>query len=247
MVNKHDPEESPADGEESRILALIPAYNEASRVGQVIAEARRHLPVLVVDDGSVDETHLIAENAGATVIRQQSNMGKGSALKAGFRHALRAGFEAVVTLDADGQHDPSEIPNFLTVFKDGQAELIIGAREFRQMPLIRRVANWLGMKSFSWAMGQPIPDNQSGFRLIRRGLLQDLIDSHQEGFEFEVEMIVTCVQKGYELEWVTIRTIYAGESSHINPVKHLFNYVDLLLKTRRSVRSAISIDKTMTP
>jgi glycosyltransferase involved in cell wall biosynthesis len=247
MVYKDDPKESSNDGEESRVLVLIPAYNEASRVGRVIVEARRHLPVLVVDDGSTDETHLIAENAGATVIRQQSNKGKGSALKAGFGYALDAGFEAVVTLDADGQHDPAEIPNFLAAFKDGQAELIIGARVFRQMPLIRRVANWLGMKSFSWAMSQPIPDNQSGYRLIRRGLLQDLIVSDQEGFEFEVEMIVTCIQKGYELEWVTIRTIYAGESSHINPVKHLINYVDLVLKTRRSVRSGVSIDKTMTP
>lgn len=227
----------PADNRGDSVLVLIPAYNEALRIEPVIAEARKYLPVSVVDDGSSDNTSQVAEQAGARVISLQPNQGKGAALKAGFRHATQLGFEAALTLDADGQHDPAEIPKFIHAFKERHAELIIGAREFRDMPPIRRLANWLGKRSFSWAMGRTIPDNQSGYRLIGHRLMQDMLDSQQEGFEFEVEMIVTCVQRGYDLDWVKIRTIYTGESSHINPVIHLVNYVRLVVKTRRSLRN----------
>ncbi|NIP78700.1 MAG: glycosyltransferase, partial [Gemmatimonadetes bacterium] len=96
-----------------RPLAIIPAYDAAHRVGDVVRGASRHLPVLVVDDGSEDETAAVARAAGGTVVRQSPNQGKGAALQAGFRHALGLGVDAVVTLDADGQHDPAEIPAFL--------------------------------------------------------------------------------------------------------------------------------------
>jgi glycosyltransferase involved in cell wall biosynthesis len=219
------------------ILVLIPAYNEAKRIEPVITGARNYLPVCVIDDGSSDNTSQVAEQAGAQVIAQQPNQGKGAALKAGFRHAIEQGFDASLTLDADGQHDPAEIPKFIQAFREHQADLIIGARDFKDMPPVRRTANWLGKGFFSWAVGRTIPDNQSGYRLIGRRLMQDMLDSQQEGFEFEVEMIVTCVQRGYDLDWVKIRTIYAGESSHINPVKHLVNYLTLVAKTRRSIRN----------
>lgn len=232
---------------QAEILALIPAYNESLRVGDVITKALSYLPVLVVDDGSTDNTKGVAEEAGARVLRQEPNRGKGMALKAGFGQAIETDFDAVVTLDADGQHDPAEIPKFIQAFREFQADLIIGAREFKQMPPIRRLANWLGRRSFSWAMGQPIPDNQSGFRLISRRLMLAMLESHQEGFEFEVEMIVSCVQRGYLLKWVTIRTIYAGESSHINPIKHLINYINLVLATRRTVRRSNKGGETSLP
>jgi glycosyltransferase involved in cell wall biosynthesis len=227
----------PNDNNGDSVLVLIPAYNEALRIEPVIAEAKKHLPVSVVDDGSSDNTSQVAERAGARVIPLRPNQGKGVALKAGFKVAIQEGYEAALTLDADGQHDPVEIPKFIQAFKERHVDLIVGARDFKDMPPVRRLANWLGMRSFSWAMGRTIPDNQSGYRLISRRLMQDMLDSHQEGFEFEVEMIVTCVQRGYDLDWVKIRTIYAGESSHINPLKHLVNYVRLVAKTRRSVRN----------
>jgi glycosyltransferase involved in cell wall biosynthesis len=99
-----------------RVLALIPGYEEGPRIGAVVAAARRHLPVLVVDDGSTDDTAAQAEAAGAVVIPQRPNQGKGAALRMGFRRALEEGYDAVVTLDADGQHDPAEIPRFLAAF-----------------------------------------------------------------------------------------------------------------------------------
>ena len=225
-----------AEKSKEKILAIIPAFNEAQRIGPVITESLQFLPLLVVDDGSVDATIQIAKECGADVLEQHPNQGKGAALKAGFRHALDSGFDAVVTLDADGQHDPAEIPKFLRKYEDAEADLIIGARDFSQMPPVRRIANWLGKHSLSWAMGETILDNQSGYRLISKKLFRDLASIEEAGFEFEVEMIVTCVSQGFTLEWVDIRTIYAGESSHINPITHLINYIRLILKTRRMVQ-----------
>lgn len=216
------------------ILALIPAYNEAQRIAPVIAG------VLVVDDGSKDDTAQIAEAAGATVLRQIPNQGKGAALRAGFRWALAAaqGYDAVLTLDADGQHDPAEIPRFLQAYQAGQPDLIIGARSFAQMPPLRRLSNSFGRWSLSWALGQPIPDNQSGYRLISRRMIEALLDSQEQGFEFEVEMIVICVRRGYKLDWAPIRTIYTGEGSHINPLKHTVNWVRVVRQTRRTMRES---------
>ena len=110
-------------GKMARLLILIPAYNEGERVAGVVTAALAHLPVLVVDDGSTDDTALRAQEAGATVLRQSPNRGKGAALRAGFRRALDDGYEAVLTLDADGQHDPGEIPKFLQSYADGQPDL----------------------------------------------------------------------------------------------------------------------------
>jgi len=139
------------------ILALIPGYQEGPRIAAVVEGARAHLPVVVVDDGSTDDTSQEAERAGATVLRQLPNAGKGAAIRMGFRHALERGAVAVVTLDADGQHDPAEIPTFLAAFDAGRPELIIGRRDFGSMPLVRRLSNTLGGMVFSAAVGRRIP------------------------------------------------------------------------------------------
>jgi len=162
---------SQASPSSPRLLALIPAYNEAGRVGGVVAAVRARLPVLVVDDGSADGTARLAEEAGATVLRQQPNQGKGAALRAGFRWALEAGYDAVLTLDADGQHDPAEIPAFVEAFTAQGADLVIGERSFRQMPFPRNLSNTVGRALFSWALGQPVRDNQSGYRLLSRRMM----------------------------------------------------------------------------
>ncbi len=224
--------DGPGDGD---ILALIPAYNESHRIGRVIREARNYLPVLVVDDGSSDRTADSARQAGALVMRMSPNQGKGAALRAGFRHALETGCPAVLTLDADGQHDPDDIPKFIDCFTASIPDLIIGYRDFSQIPPVRRLANSLGRVTFSWAVGRHIPDNQSGYRLINRRLMSGLLSCNQVGFEFEVEMIKFAIQKEYQIEWVPIRTIYAGESSHISPIKHISNFLHLVIKTRRDM------------
>ena len=218
------------------ILVLIPAYNESKRVGAVVAGGRSYLPVLVVDDGSTDETAARAEEHGAAVLPQQPNQGKGAALRAGFSRALAEGFEAVITLDADGQHDPNEIPKFIQAFEQHGADLIIGARDFDQIPLVRRISNTIGRWSLSWALGEIVRDNQSGYRCVSRRMMAAVMDSKEQGFEFEVEVIVECVQRGYALEWVPIRTIYAGEKSHINPLKHTVNWIRIVWQTYQRTR-----------
>lgn len=221
----------------SQILALVPGYNEEAGIGKVVQGVSPHLPVLVVDDGSKDSTADKAREAGAEVIRQEPNQGKGVALRRGFNLALERGYDAILTLDADGQHDPDEVPRFLTKFEETHADLIIGARDFSQMPIVRRVSNTFARTSFSWTVGQSIPDNQSGYRLIGRSLLEKLKDSDEMGFEFEVEMIVTCVRDEMRLEWVPISTIYADEESHIDPWQHTVSFLRILRKARAMMKA----------
>ena len=228
-------ESRPAD----RIVAVVPAHDEGPRIEAVVRGAARHLPVIVVDDGSSDDTAERAVAAGATVVRQVPNRGKGAALRAGFRRALDDGADAVVTLDADGQHDPAEIPRFLATFEQTRPDLVIGRRDFRRMPPVRRLSNELGGLAFSWAVGRPIADNQSGYRLIARPLVERLLGSTETGFAFEVEMLTLAIRAGHEIAWVPIRTIYAGEPSHVRPVAHLREFVRIVRRARRDVREPL--------
>lgn len=221
-----------ADSRSINFWAVIPAYNEAQHIADVVTSARVYLPVLVVDDGSQDRTGEFAGAAGAEVMTLNPNQGKGAALRAGFRYALEKGALAVVTLDADGQHEPEEIPSFIDAFAQSGADLIIGVRQFEQMPLVRRFANSSGRWLFSWAVGQSVPDNQSGYRLISRRLVEAVLDNPAQGFDYEVEMITTCIRRGFRMSSVPIQTIYAGEHSHIQPGKHVWNFLRLVARTR---------------
>jgi glycosyltransferase involved in cell wall biosynthesis len=226
------------------IVALIPGYNEAPRIGPVVEAARAFLPVIVVDDGSSDGTSRVAAEAGAVVVRQDPNQGKGAALRTGFRRALADGAEAILTLDADGQHDPAEIPQFLGAWApasdEARPDLVIGARNFRSMPPMRRLSNVLGGRAFSWAVGRDIPDNQSGYRLVSRRLAAATLASHETGFGLEVEQITICIRMGGRIAWVPIRTIYAGAPSHIRPIAHLREFLRLVRQARRDVRRPLT-------
>lgn len=232
---RNDPElaAGPSSG---RILALIPAYQAAHLVPDVIRGAAPHLPVLVVDDGSSDDTAGAARAAGAEVLRQEPNQGKGAALKRGFAHALEQGCDAVLTLDADGQHDPAEIPKFLAEWRVSHPDLIIGARRFDEMPFVRRLSNTIGRWALSRAVGVDIPDNQSGYRLLSRRLVAAMEESGESGFEFEVDMVLLCLRRGWPMAWVPIRTIYEGKGSHISPVQHVVQFFRMVGRARRAVR-----------
>jgi hypothetical protein len=190
------------------ILALIPAHNEARHIAMVVTGVRAHLPVLVVDDGSTDATAAVP---------------KRPARPCGVSRPTRE----------RGQHDPAEIPTFLKAYSATHANLIIGARNFRYMPLLRRTSNSLGRLTFSWALGRHVPDNQSGYRLVRRWLTDATRVSPERGFEFEMDMIVVAKRSGFRLQWVPVRTIYAGESSHIRKWHHLVNFLRLACQTPR--------------
>ena len=236
-------------GDPERVLVLVPAHDEGPRIGRVVELATQHAPVLVVDDGSHDDTAARAEAAGARVLRQTPNQGKGAALRAGFAAALEQGVEAVLTLDGDGQHDPAEIPTFVGEYArrsiDGlPTELIVGRRNFRRMPPVRRAANWLGTVTLSAALGRWMDDNQSGYRLIGRRLMAAMLDSTESGFAFEVEMLAVCLREGWPIAWVPIRTIYAGEPSHIRPGRHLREFLAVTGRARRIARSSPKAERT---
>jgi len=213
---------------ESRIIALIPAWNEGSRILPVLETTLDYLPVLVVDDGSEDDTADIAETAGAIVVRHPSNHGKGKALMTGFTWAMDHGYDAVLTLDADGQHDPAEIPKFITAYHADVAELIIGRRSYLKMPFPRFFTTPLGTLLLSLALGRMIHDNQSGYRLYTRRCLE-AFEPATTGFEMEVEVIIQMVCKDLRIGWVGIRTIYGiNKVSYFHPVKDTLRFLGMI-------------------
>ena len=224
----------------TEILALIPAHDEAARIADVVMGAAALLPVLVVDDGSSDNTADRARAAGATVIEQRPNQGKGAALRAGFRWAIERGFDAVVTLDGDGQHRPGEIGRFVAAYdRAGLTSSSVRATSVA----CRRCAGSRTASGRWCSRGQSAAgslDNQSGYRLVSRRLAEVLLESTESGFGFELEMITTCVRAGWPIVEVPIRTLYLGGPSHIRPIAHTREFIRLCRTARGLVREGRS-------
>lgn len=215
-----------------RSVILIPAWNEGALIGAVVEQAVQYYPVLVVDDGSTDDTPVVAKRAGAQVIRHEGNRGKGLALMTGFRWALEQGTREVITLDADGQHDPAEIPNFIAIQRDSDAELVIGRRDFSKMPFPRGYTNAFGSWLLSRVLGERIHDNQSGYRLHRRELLE-VFRPTAARFELEVEIIAQALFHGMKIAWVPIATIYdTGKVSHFHPIRDSLLFFSMVWRAR---------------
>lgn len=221
----------------NKFLALLPAYNEEAHLGAVLEAVKKQISdILVVDDGSKDNTAEIARTAGVELFARGYNCGKGQSLKDGYRWALDHGYDAVIMLDSDGQHDPACIRDFIAKFHETHAPLIIGARDYHEIPLRRRIPNVIGKVLFSTAVGQNIPDNQSGYRMLDRRLMERMLESKESGYHFEVEMIAICVAEDWPIEWVRIPTIYGDEVSSQNPLDQLFGFPKMCLKARCIVR-----------
>ncbi len=200
------------------IIALIPAYNEARFIGDVVKAAARHVPVVVIDDGSSDGTGGVAALAGAKVIAHARNSGKGKALLTGFDYAINRKVDAAITMDADGQHDPDEIPLFIEAFRAGKGDIIIGQRQYSKMPAKSQFGNRIGSFFLRLAMGRPIPDNQSGYRLFSLQAMKKVRPTSTR-FEAEVEMILRADFAGLTIGWVPIKTIYNEKKSHFRPLQ----------------------------
>lgn len=220
-----------------KVLTLLPAYNEEKHLASVLEAVKKETgEILVVDDGSADATASIAREAGVNLLSRGYNCGKGKSLKEGYQWALDHGYDAVIMLDSDGQHDPKCIPAFAEKFSETGASLIIGARDYSQMPFRRRFPNRIGKLLFSLAVGRNIPDNQSGFRLLDRDLMAKMLNSQESGYQFEVEMIAVCIAEGKTIEWVPIPTIYGDEQSKQKPLDQIFGFPAMCLRARRMIR-----------
>lgn len=206
-----------------RVIVVIPAYNEEKHIADVIKRTRNSgWPVVVIDDGSGDSTARLAEAAGATVVRHETNKGKGQAILTAVEWVLASSFEAAVFLDADGQHAPEEVGRFVTEYEICGADLIIGTRmsDIASMPIVRRMSNRLSSLMISIVSGQRITDSQSGFRMMSRRMLEYLRETGGgSGFEFESEMIINAVRDGIKYSEVPISCIYGDEKSHYAPVR----------------------------
>lgn len=219
----------------AEIIILIPAYNEAHFIGDVVKAALKYGPVVVIDDGSTDKTGAAAALAGAKVIAHAVNRGKGKALNTGFTYAMQRNAAAAITLDADGQHDPDEIPQFIAAFRAGQGDIIIGQRDFSQMPPRNQFGNRTGTFLLSLAMGQPIPDNQSGYRLISRPVLE-AVRTDSTRFEAEVELLLRAQLAGFRIAWIPIKTIYNEKVSHFRPLHDSWLFLKMTWRIWRARR-----------
>ncbi len=212
---------------DGHIIALMPTYNEVAHIARVVQGVMKYVPVVVIDDGSTDGSGAAAEAAGATLIWHGQNRGKGAALNTGFDYAVSQGVDAAITIDADGQHDPDEIPLFIDAFGRGVGDIIIGRRTHAQMPGIRQVGNRLGGWLLGKAMGQAVPDNQSGYRLFARPVLEQIRPTTTR-FEAEVEILLRAQLAGFRIGWVPIRTIYADEVSHYHKLRDSILFLKMI-------------------
>jgi glycosyltransferase involved in cell wall biosynthesis len=205
----------------AKIAAVIPAYQAAPSAGAVVAGALAQVrEVLVIDDGSTDATAEEARRAGARVISLPSNGGKGAALAVAFADLFGRGFDGVITLDADGQHLPEEIPKLLQAAQAG-GDLVLGVRDhlFGEMSGIRRASNRLSSKAISFAAGQRLNDIQTGFRFYSRRLVET-VGFPEARFEAESAVVVRAARRGFRVVTVPVRLGFADgrTTSHYRPL-----------------------------
>ncbi len=207
--------------------AVIPCLDEAPRISEVVRQVRRHVNlVIVVDDGSRDDTANLAANAGASVIRRPFNGGKGSAARLGWDLARKLGFQWVLCMDGDGQHAADDIPALFECARLSNAMLVVGNRMAKPdgMPALRFWVNLWMSAGLSRLGRQVFPDSQCGFRLVHLpSLMQASLRSRH--FEVESEMLLAFARLGLPISFVPIQTLYRGSPSKINPVVDTWRWI----------------------
>jgi glycosyltransferase involved in cell wall biosynthesis len=207
--------------------AVIPSFNESKTIGSLVSKIKdKGFDVIVINDGSTDQTSQIAKKEGAIVIDHEKNVGKGSSLRDGLEYAAKNNYDIVITMDGDGQHDPKEISKFLERAMNTDSPLIIGNRmgQVKSMPFVRKLTNWLMSFLLSKMIKQRVPDTQCGYRLLKKSLLKKLTLETRK-FEIESEMILETARMGYSIESVPIATIYSGQKSKIRPFRDTIRFI----------------------
>jgi len=220
-----------------KVLAGIPAYNEAGYIGSIVLQAKQYVDeVIVVDDGSRDNTARIAELAGARVIRHDKNRGKGAAIQSILAEAKRRNPDILILLDADSQHDPNEIPALIKAILEG-SDLVIGSREAQKgkTPTYRRIGQKVLLRSTRLLIKNRLSDSESGFRALSPKAINEL-ELKENGFAIESEMISCAADKNLKITEVPISNIYTTDGSTLNPVKHglgVLNRIIVMISQRR--------------
>lgn len=225
----------PKRSRHAKIVCIIPAYNEGEIIGDVVRAVREECDqILVVNDGSIDDTHRKAEQAGALVIDHTVNLGTGASEETGIKASLLLGADIIVTVDADGQHDPSEIPKLLEPIRSGEADMVIGSRFLQpegSMPLLKRIGNSLLTRLTSLLCGAEITDSQSGFRALTQRAAENM-NGLPNDYSWASEMIAKAHKKGFRIREVPVRTIYDQYS--INKGTNMFDGLKILLALVKS-------------
>ena len=224
-----------SDRDSHTCCVIVPAFQEETRVGDTVRGILAFVrDVVVIDDGSSDATADVAEKAGAKVIRQPVNKGKGLALQEGFGYARENGFDLVVTLDADGQHDPGEIPSFLEAYRRTGIQVLIGNRmgDRQNMPFVRRCTNRFMSWLLSRRIGQYVPDTQCGYRLYRCDILP-AVASQAPGYAAESEILFHISRRGVRIDSVPLTAIYNDSQSRIHPVRDTIRFFRMLRRLKR--------------
>jgi glycosyltransferase involved in cell wall biosynthesis len=215
-----------------KTCVIIPTYNEAKEISRLVKQIKeKKLDVLVVDDGSIDSTAQIASSVGAVVLKNSSNEGKGSCLKKGFKYALDNNFDAVITMDGDGQHLPEDLPCLIQKAIKSGSDIFVGnrMRQTEGMPWVRIITNKFMSLVISALSKQNIPDTQCGFRLIKRPVLEK-VELRTSKFETETEILIKAARLGFKIESVPVKTVYRGEKSQIDPLVDTWRFLRLVIK-----------------
>jgi len=209
----------------SHVVVGIPAYNEENGIGSTVLGVKRYADdVVVVDDGSTDATSAILEQADVTVLRHERNRGKGAAVRTLFAHARRVDCDALVLLDADGQHDPTDVPRLAEPVVDGEADMVVGSRylsdEDDETPAYRRLGQVVLDRTTTWVTGSDLTDTQSGYRALSPDAL-DSISITTDGMGVECEMIDAAAGEDLTITERAIDARYDDlEGQTYNPIKH---------------------------
>ena len=214
------------------VCAIVPFYNEKGTLLILLSNTLSYVTTIIaVNDGSTDDLYIPERNKqNVRVIDLEKNFGKGRALSVGFEEAIRQGFEYVVTLDADLQHDPNFIPDLLQALD--RYDIVIGNRlnSLKDMPFQRRLSNKLTSYFLTKKTGQKIIDSQCGFRAYRAEVLRN-VKTNYMGYEAESEMLIRAARSGFKIGFIDIPTIYGNEKSKMKPVQAIFGFIKVLIST----------------
>ena len=245
--------------ERSKTLAIVPAFNEGARIERVlkqIVEVDKEIDIVVIDDGSTDDTGVKSRLAGARVIRLSSNMGYGVAIQTGYKYALEKGYDHVVQLDSDGQHDPAYIPQMLGATMSGDADVVIGSRFLGEKTVLKTakagyevgVGRRVGIKLFAFVtsklIGLKISDPTSGYRALNKRILAFLMNDFFPYDYPDADVIVLVHRAGFKIKELpmAMHDRATGTSMHsgLRPVYYIFKIFLSMLMTLLRKKPSLS-------